>query len=109
MKKTATTLAVISTLFSFSAYSTVKMTQDKASTHYEFSADGVKLQSKSIEGETFDTAKLIGLNGYTGIKYDVGSPEVPVIRFYVTANNASDINIQVKNLAHFQSFHLRNL
>ena len=102
----SSSLLLVFSMFSFSAFSSVKITEGLNTRHFDFSVDSLKLQTKTIEGETFDEANLVGVDGYTGIKYELGSPEVPVIRFFVKAEKASDVIVTFKDLNNFKAFHL---
>jgi hypothetical protein len=68
---------------------------------YDFSVDSLQLKKKIIENSSFSEVTLNGVNGFTGVHYQVGSPEIPVIRFTTPAENKTDIivsSIQIKNI-----------
>ncbi|HAZ13647.1 MAG: hypothetical protein A2X86_16195 [Bdellovibrionales bacterium GWA2_49_15] len=79
--------------FSLSALAYVNVDNVGDKVIYDFVAEGVTLQTKNLDGQLFKAASLVGLDGYTGINNEIGSPEVPVIRFNVMADDASDIKI----------------
>ena len=106
MNKVSASLVLAFSMMSFSAFSSIKMSEGKNFRHFDFSVDSLKLQPKIIEGETFQEANLVGVDGYKGIKYDIGSPEIPVIRFFVFADKESDITITSKQLSHFKPYSL---
>ncbi|MEK6625756.1 MAG: C25 family peptidase propeptide domain-containing protein, partial [Bdellovibrionota bacterium] len=77
------------------AYVNVQHVGDK--TVYDFVAEGVTVERRDVDGEEFRVAHLNGVDRYTGIHYEVGSPEVPVIRFNVVATDANDIKITTRS------------
>src|SRR5688572_24230717 len=52
-------------------------------THYRFQVDGIAFTKVQIENQEFLRARLSGVDGYEGVLYEVGRPELPVIRFYI--------------------------
>ena len=91
-----------------SAFANVSITQNAGIKNYSFSVDGIKTAQKEIEGQVFQIANLIGVKGYEAVNYEVGSPEVPVIRFLVEANNASDINVTATPTKNLRTYSLTN-
>lgn len=79
-------LAVLAAgLLAPSAFAKVTVTATGDVTTMTFAVDDVQfkgaqgLKSRGIE---FKRAALLGVDGYTGVDFKIGSPEVPVIRFY---------------------------
>ncbi len=107
MSKLTSSLLLSLSALSFSSLASVHVTEGLNSRHFDFSVDAIKFKSKLIEGETFQEASLVGVNGYTGIKYEIGSPEVPVIRLLVKANSASDILINTKAVTNLKAYQLK--
>lgn len=64
---------------------------------YDFSVDSLKFSEKKIDGMVYQSAHLVGVEGYEAIHYQVGAPELPVLRFEVVAESASDISITERN------------
>ena len=82
--------------FSLSAFSYVHVNDSGSKVVYDFVVDSVKFEAKNIDGNTFTAANLVGVDGYTGILYEVGSPEVPVIRLNVAADSAEGIQVTTR-------------
>jgi hypothetical protein len=95
MKKMSVISLLSLSVLSFSAFSSVKTFEDATKKQFEISVDGLKLDYKIIEGQTFQVANLVGVDGFTGVRHEVGAPEIPVVRFYVLAENKDSININV--------------
>ena len=76
---------------------------------YDFSVDSLRISQKNIDGLDYQTAKMVGVEGYEGIHYQIGAPELPVIRFEVIANSASDILITERNFKSALSYKVNNL
>ena len=76
---------------------------------YDFSVDSIRISQKNIDGLDYQTAKMVGVEGYEGIHYQIGAPELPVIRFEVIANSASDILITERNFKSARSYKVNNL
>ena len=91
-----------------SAFANVSISQNAGIKNYSFSVEGIKTAQKEIEGKVFQTASLIGVKGYEGVNYEVGSPEVPVIRFMVEADNASDIKVSATPTKNLRTYSLTN-
>ena len=96
----ATSLALLSSI----AHSHVSITETKTTQNFSFSVEDIKLDNKIIEGQNFQVANLVGVDGFAGVRHDVGAPEIPVIRFYVQANKASDIKITTDQAKAARSF-----
>jgi hypothetical protein len=107
MKK-MTLLLLGMTTFVSTAFGAVKITEERNSLNYFFSVDAINTQTKQIEGQNFQIASLAGVDGYTGIRYEIGEPEVPVLRLMVSADKASDINIVSTELKSFKAYSLTN-
>lgn len=98
MKKASFILFVISCLFlSFSVFSKVSVWDKGGTLYYDFEVEGVNYVPVSIDGRPFQRAQLLGIDGYQGIIYQLGKPEIPVIRFYVDARYDKDISISSRD------------
>lgn len=64
-------------------------------TTYNFEVEKVKVSTTKIAGHDFSKLSLVGVDSYTGILYERGLPEIPVIRFYVNAEYEQDIQVYV--------------
>ena len=95
MKKISVLSLLSLSVLSLNAFSSVKTFEDAYKKNYAFSVDGLKLDYKIIEGQTFQVAELVGVDGFTGVRHEVGAPEIPVIRFYVQADSKEEIQIKV--------------
>ena len=60
-------------------------------TNYVVHLDGVDFQPVMLEGNQFVTAKLVGAERFGAIRYDIGRPELPVVRFLVDG----DVSVEV--------------
>ncbi len=65
------------------AFGTVEVSQVGRSTTYEINLDGVDFKPVNIGGKQFVTATLKGAKDLGGIKYELGKPEIPVLRLMV--------------------------
>lgn len=93
---------------SSTAFGAVNVTEGSNSLNYSFSVDAIKTQAKSFDGERFQVASLVGVDGYTGIEYQIGSPEVPVLRVVVAADKESDITVSASQMKSLKSYSLKN-
>lgn len=87
------TLALGFALLAAPAWSKIStfQTQDRLMT--EITVDGIQSESVTIDGQAFDRLRLQGVDGLTAVNYEEGAPGLPVIRFYVDADRASDVQI----------------
>ena len=99
-------LLMLLSLLAPSAFASVSISKNAGFKNYSFSVDGIKTATKEIDGVAYQTADLIGVKGFEAINYEVGSPEVPVIRFMVEAKDASDIRVTVRNANNIRSYSL---
>jgi len=60
----------------------VEVSQHGDLINYEFSDLSISTESLTIEGSDFIRTKLVGANDYEAILFELGMPEIPVIRFY---------------------------
>jgi hypothetical protein len=74
---------------SLSAFAAVEITEQSGRKNYRISVEDVSL-TKSRDGR-FSSANLVGVKGYEALLHAVGAPAIPVIRFYVEAADAQDI------------------
>ena len=86
-------LALFVFFLPFCSYSYVKIESRGNKQVYDFVVDNIKFENKKVDDNHFVVATLEGVEGYSGINYELGSPEVPVIRFNVEANDFKDIKI----------------
>lgn len=78
------------------AFAKVSVSKSLSQTVYSFSVDDIKLEKTNIEGQEFAKATLVGVDGFTGVRHEVGAPEIPVIRFYVKAHSKNDVKVEMK-------------
>jgi hypothetical protein len=89
------------------AMATVSMKETMSSKMFQFAVDSIQLKNKIIEGQAFQVAGLVGVDGFTGVRHEVGAPEIPVIRFFVEANSASDIQVTPSMMKSVASYNLQ--
>src|SRR5690606_30374510 len=65
------------------ALAKVTVSQDGTKTTYNIHVDDVAFSSFKNSGKKFQRAHLKGVEGYEGVHYDIGAPELPVVRLYV--------------------------
>lgn len=65
------------------ALSKVDVVNQGEITRYEIQVDDVAFKKTNLGGAEFVEAKLVGVEQYQGIQYEIGSPELPVIRMFV--------------------------
>ncbi|MCX6124268.1 MAG: C25 family cysteine peptidase, partial [Proteobacteria bacterium] len=66
-------------------------------TTYDFNVEDVIFKTKEIGGKKFSEARLTGIEGYEGVEYELGAPELPVVRLLVVGD------VSVKGLSDFQN------
>lgn len=81
-------------VLSVQTYAKVSIEKQQAMTTYSVNVDDLKLENTTIEGQEFAKATLVGVDGFAGVRHEVGAPEIPVIRFYVTAHSKKDIKVE---------------
>lgn len=79
----AVTLVASFGLLSTAASAKVTVIQNKDSTVTHVQIEGVKTGTVVVEGAKFTSLNLEGVNGYEGIDYQIGRPQIPVVRFFV--------------------------
>lgn len=94
MSKTKMSLMLGMAMIALPALSKVETIKNKSETVYQVSVDDLNTEKVSIEGQEFNRIRFVGVDGFTGIKHDVGAPEIPVIRFYVNADSKKDIAVE---------------
>ena len=52
-------------------------------TVYTVAVEGVQFENVTVAGQPYQVAHLAGVAGYEAVDYQVGAPELPVVRFYV--------------------------
>jgi hypothetical protein len=90
------------------AVATVSMKETMSSKMYQFAVDSIQLKNKVIEGQAYQVASLVGVDGFTGVRHEVGAPEIPVIRFFVEANSAQDIQVSPSSMKSVASYNLKS-
>ncbi|MBI2519185.1 MAG: hypothetical protein HYV97_02160 [Bdellovibrio sp.] len=92
--------------FSLPAFSYVHVHNAGNKIVYDFVAEGISVDSKSVDGQEFRVAHLVGVDKYSGIHYEIGSPEVPVIRFNVFTSDAKNIKVTTRSYLSENKFHI---
>ena len=70
----------------------------------DFSIDSLAIEEIELQGKSFTKVELAGVEGYKGIDYQIGAPQLPVIRLYtyshpqVTFNGAGKFQMLNKHL-----------
>jgi subtilisin-like proprotein convertase family protein len=70
-------------LIATAAAGKVSVTQDNGVTVTHVQVEGVKTGTIAVEGTNFTALSLQGVSGYEAIDYQVGRPQIPVVRFFV--------------------------
>lgn len=86
-------LALGLALLAAPAFSKITTTQFQDSLQYDITVDALSTEAVTIDGKSFNQIKLAGVDQMSAIKYVEGAPSIPVLRFYVDADNASDVHI----------------
>lgn len=102
-------VSLVLALASMAAGAVTKVQDFGTTVVYEFSVDALDFNSKNFDGEIFNEANLVGVDGYTGVHYEMGAPELPVIRFTVAADSAAAIRVTQRNLKSFVSVDAQGL
>jgi hypothetical protein len=79
---------------SISAFSAVITSRDGSLETIKVRVDNWKWIEIEDDGDTFMQPKLIGVDGFEGLYFEEGMPEVPVVRFIIKTQNASDIVVK---------------
>ncbi len=74
----------------------VTVTETATETRYEIEIEKVSFERVEIENREFQKAKLKGVDGYNGILFREGYPEIPVVRILV--NSAPTIQTSKPNM-----------
>lgn len=82
-------------LIAASAWARVDIAKTIYDTTYNFEVEKVNVSKTKVAGYEFSKLDLVGVDSYTGILYERGLPEIPVIRFYVNAESEQDIQVYV--------------
>jgi len=69
-------------LFAVNVLGRVEVSQQGDLLNYNFSDLSISTENLNIEGSDFIRTKLLGANDYEAILFELGMPEIPVIRFY---------------------------
>jgi hypothetical protein len=70
-------------LTSSAALSKVLITKTPQGERYDVTIEDVAFREVKLDQRTFVEAKLAGVDGYSGVDYQVGQPELPVVRLTV--------------------------
>lgn len=80
-------------LMAFVSWGRVEIQKSIYDTTYNFEVEKVDVSTTKVAGYDFSKLTLVGLDSYTGIHYERGLPEIPVVRFYVFADSKNDIQV----------------
>lgn len=83
---------VVCSLVSLTAWGKVLVKESGNVMSYSFDVEGVSYEKISIEDKEFNHVKLNGVDGYQSYFIKVGSPAIPVIKFYVDGLVDSNAN-----------------
>ena len=70
-------------LISSAAIAKVTIENDSNTTVTKVHVEGVTLAKTTLESSSFATLKLKGIEGFEAIDYQIGKPQIPVLRFFV--------------------------
>lgn len=93
-------LALGLALLTAPAFSKITTSQIQNQIVMDISIDDIKTEKVQILGQNFEQIKLIGVDEMTAFHYQEGAPNIPVLRFYAKADQASDIEVsalEIKN------------
>src|SRR3989344_4151218 len=82
-------LFVVAALVGNYAQAKVDVIPGRGHTIYQVNIDKVTFRDAEAGGKKFQQAKLVGVDGYEGILYVEGNPELPVVRFLVDGESAN--------------------
>ena len=85
--------------FSFNVFTAVTITKQADTTSYEFTGITLETQKVLVEGKSFIKASLKGVNEFAAIKFELGMPEIPVVRLYVPAGEVDVQMADTKDLS----------
>jgi len=82
-------------LMALSALAKVRIEKTIYDTTYNFEVEKVSVNKVKVGGFDFSKLTLVGVDSYSGIHYERGLPEIPVISFYVNAESEEDIQVSL--------------
>lgn len=77
--------------FQSTVFAKVSVSQLKDDIVYDIEIEGLQTNQKSIANEKFQEIRLLGVDEYAAIDYELGHPELPVIRMIVDG----DVSVEV--------------
>ncbi len=83
-------------LMTLASWGSVKISKTIYDTTYKFEVEKVNVANTKLAGQNFSKLSLVGVDGFTGIHYERGLPEIPVISFYVFADSDQDIQVYLE-------------
>lgn len=93
-------------VLSAQTFANVSIEKQLSKTTYSISVDDLKIEDMNIEGQDFAKATLVGVDGFAGVRHEVGAPEIPVVRFFVNAASKNDIKIEAMSVKAMKSYGL---
>ena len=78
---------------SLSAFANIIIKHDGNNETIKVKVDHWKWIEIEDDGDTYMQPKLFGVEGHEGLYFEEGMPEVPVVRFIIETQNASDISV----------------
>lgn len=92
-------LGTLGMMSAIPALGAVSVTRQGNQTIYDISVEGVATAPVNLGGKNFVSARLKGVDQFAAIHYDLGKPEVPVLRMVVDGDVVvEDQSIQVNGL-----------
>ncbi|MBY0517317.1 MAG: hypothetical protein K2P81_10435 [Bacteriovoracaceae bacterium] len=83
---------------SFSATAAVYKQSFNDKIVFDLSVDQLIVGQTQVEGVSFDTVRAEGVSTLAGVNFEVGAPELPVLRLQVAASSAQDITVTTRQL-----------
>ena len=83
-------------LMALASWGRVEITKSIYDTTYKFEVEKVNVANTKLAGQNFSKLSLVGVDGFTGIHYERGLPEIPVISFYVFADSEQDVQVYLE-------------
>lgn len=77
--------------FQSTGFAKVSVSQLKSGLVYDIQIEGLQTNQKSIANKKFQEIRLLGVDEYAAIDYELGHPELPVIRMIVDG----DVSVEV--------------
>ena len=76
-------VVVVGMMATLPALGKIEVSSSGSQTVYDIKIEGVELKPVNIGGKDFVSARLKGVERFDGVRYDIGKPEVPVVRLIV--------------------------